>query len=310
MEIENTDNIPENTSIEVRKEPSKPMIHKTQRNSPAPILTINSMEDMNKAIDFVAKSKRYSAPFVIREKQEDGSFIEIVDTFAIGNCLLLGNELGFKPFESIMLGHKLGTPDAVIKIHRGRDLGLSAISSLQNIYVFSSGGGETIYTSIHVIYKLLHEAGVNIEVLEDGNKPYYTYIDVKTKEEVQYDPSIHVCANAGISPKEFELAVIAKKIIVERKTGMRALVRLTRGDKVIALPYTLQDAIDAKLYPGTTTLGEVSKGKNNWENHPKIHLIKMSVMNSARIIIGDRLQGSIYIADELPNVEDIRYVEV
>jgi hypothetical protein len=296
------------TSIDTSK--NKPAIVTHKPTGIASIFKIETPEDIDKAIDFIYNSKTYNINFIVRVKQEDGSLIEVIDRAAIGTALLLGNELGFKPFESIILGRRLGTPQAIMKIHRGRSLGLDPITALQNIYIWGSEDKEIMYTSIHIIHKCLNEAKVKIEVLEDGSKPYYIYTDTKSKEEVEFDERVHVLVDSQTKPAELQAAIVSGKRLVNKRSSIRALVRLTRGETVLAFPYSLQDAIDAELYAGTTTLGTISKGKDNWNKHPRQHLVKMSTIISARIILGDKLNG-IYIPEELPReVQDVEYINV
>lgn len=268
------------------------------------LTTINNMEDFERLVNFVYSSEIYNKPFTINS-EVDGKPVRIVDKNAISTCLMLGSELGFKPIESIMLGRRLND-EAVIKVYRGKDLGLSPMAAMQNIYVWKNeSGAELVYTGIHVIYKALTDAGVTKRVIDDGTKPYYEYTSLDTKEIVDYDTRYHILTNGGLPIRDIEAGLQAKKIPVSRKSNYRGLVELTRKrtGEVIAIPYTIQQAIDAGLYGGTNSSGEEVKGKNNWNKHPAAHLIKMSVMAGARMIIGDRLQGSIYIAEELPIVE-------
>ena len=138
----------------------------------------------------MAESEIYNKGFTVNV-EEDGKPIRKVDRNAIATCLMLGSELGFKPIESIMLGRRLDDK-AIVKVHRGRDLGLSKIAAMQNIHVFPSGGGEAIYVGIHVVQKCLIDAGVKRELIEDGTKPYYYYVDYKTSEPVELNELILV----------------------------------------------------------------------------------------------------------------------
>lgn len=272
--------------------------------------TINSMEDFDRIVSFVADSNTYNEGFKrnIEVEDEDGTkkMVRVVDKNAIATCLMLGSELGFKPIESILLGTRLDA-NAIVKVHRGRDLGVSAVSAMQNIYVFNSGDGrENVYTSIHIINKCLVDNHVTREILEDGSKVYSIYTDIKTGETVEpFDERLHFAVVNGVAPAALKAAADEGKLLVTRKNTRRALVKLTRHHKdgrveVIAIPYTLQQAIDAGLYAGKKTDGSESKGKNNWNNHPETHLVKMSIMLGARILIGDALQGT-YIPEELPD---------
>lgn len=269
--------------------------------------TLSSMDDVEVFVERIATSKNYNRNFVSNVTDKDGNTTEYVDRSAIANVLLLGNEFGFKPIESILLYRDLSTPDAVIKIHKGRDLGLSAINAIQNIYTWIGENGQrTVYTSIHVIYKCLTDAGVVKTILEDGTQPCINYYAMDGSG-IEYDEAVHIPINIGTSPKELEIALKAGRIPIKRITTYRACVKLTRGEESIAIPYNSQQAIDAGLYRGTDSFGDAVKGKKNWNAHLAAHLIKMSVMNGARMIIGDKLQGGIYIPEELPinEVEDV-----
>lgn len=274
--------------------------------------TINTFDELDRIVERLASSKTYNNNFLIKVADKDGKMVEEVDKASIANVLLLGNEFGFKPIESILLFRKLSTADAVVKIHKGRDLGLSPMAALQNIYIWNSGSAkETIYTSIHVIYKCLHDAGVIKTVIEDGTKPILDYTTIDGTP-ITYDPSKHVMINTGIPAKDIETLLKAGHMPVKRIIYYKAQVELKRGSEIISIPYTSQQAIDAGLYRGTNSFGEKVDGKDNWNNHLAAHLVKMSVMNGARMIIGDKLQGSLYIADELPmrQVEDLGSAEV
>ena len=268
--------------------------------------TINSFDELDAFVERIATSKNYNRNFINNVTDKDGNVTEVPDRATIANVLLLGNEFGFKPVESIILYRDLSTSDAVIKIHKGRDLGLSAINAINNIYIWAGkNGSKTIYTSIHVIYKCLHDAGVIKKVLHDGTIPIVEYYAMDGSI-VDFDDTVHIPINTGVSPAELGIALKAGRIAVKRLTMFKAQVQLTRSDEVIAIPYTSQQAIDAGLYRGTNSFGEKVDGKDNWNNHLAAHLIKMSVMNGARMIIGDKLQGSMYISEELPirEVED------
>lgn len=133
----------------------------------------------------------------------------------------------------------------------------------------------------------------------------FTYIDIVKKELanelVDYNKETKddfVVINDGHTADYIDKQVQEGKIPIIRYATRRALVELTRGDESIAIPYTLQQAIDAGLYVGTKSDGTESKGKSNWNAHPETHLIKMSIMLGGRIIASDKLNG-IYVDSEL-----------
>lgn len=264
---------------------------------------INSFEQAEALADWIAQSPVFNKGFKEQVQKEDGTNELVVNKSAIVTCLLLGNELGFTPMVSVTFGKTLDR-EAAIKVERGRSMGLNPMAAMQNIYVFSTSQEEIVYTGIHVVNKVLTDAGVKRKILEDGTKPFYIYRYCKKElanELVDYNKETKddfVVINDGHTADYIDKQVQEGKIPIIRYATRRALVELTRGDESIAIPYTLQQAIDAGLYVGTKSDGTESKGKANWNTHPETHLIKMSIMLGGRIIASDKLNG-IYVDSEL-----------
>lgn len=264
---------------------------------------INSFEQAEALADWIAQSPVFNKGFKEPVQKEDGTSELVVNKSAIVTCLLLGNELGFTPMVSVTFGKTLDR-DAAIKVERGRSMGLNPMAAMQNIYVFSTSQAEIVYTGIHVVNKVLTDAGIKRKILEDGTKPFYIYRYCKKElanELVDYNKETKddfVVINDGHTADYIDKQVQEGKIPIIRYATRRALVELTRGDESIAIPYTLQQAIDAGLYVGTKSDGTESKGKANWNTHPETHLIKMSIMLGGRIIASDKLNG-IYVDSEL-----------
>lgn len=264
---------------------------------------INSFEQAEALADWIAQSPVFNKGFKEQVQKEDGTSELVVNKSAIVTCLLLGNELGFTPMVSVTFGKTLDR-DAAIKVERGRSMGLNPMAAMQNIYVFSTSQAEIVYTGIHVVNKVLTDAGIKRKILEDGTKPFYIYRYCKKElanELVDYNKETKddfVVINDGHTADYIDKQVQEGKIPIIRYATRRALVELTRGDESIAIPYTLQQAIDAGLYVGTKSDGTESKGKANWNTHPETHLIKMSIMLGGRIIASDKLNG-IYVDSEL-----------
>lgn len=286
------------------------------------ITQINSFEQAEALADWIAKSPVFNKGFKEQVTKEDGSNELVVNKSAIVTCLLLGNELGFTPMVSVTFGKSLDR-EAAIKVERGKSMGLNPMAAMQNIYVFSTSQAEIVYTGIHVINKILTDAHVKRKIIEDGTKPFYVYHYCKKdlrSELVDYNDNTKdsfVVINDGHSESWIDEQVKAGKIPIFRTSTKRALVELTRGDEKIAIPYTLQQAIDAGLYAGVKSDGNESKGKANWNAHPETHLIKMSIMLGGRIIASDKLNG-IYVDSEISQVasivkseiEEVEYEEV
>lgn len=264
---------------------------------------INSFEQAEALADWIAQSPVFNKGFKEQVQKEDGTSELVVNKSAIVTCLLLGNELGFTPMVSVTFGKTLDR-DAAIKVERGRSMGLNPMAAMQNIYVFSTSQTEIVYTGIHVVNKVLTDAGIKRKILEDGTKPFYIYRYCKKElanELVDYNKETKddfVVINDGHTADYIDKQVQEGKIPIIRYATRRALVELTRGDESIAIPYTLQQAIDAGLYVGTKSDGTESKGKANWNTYPETHLIKMSIMLGGRIIASDKLNG-IYVDSEL-----------
>lgn len=264
---------------------------------------INSFEQAEALADWIAQSPVFNKGFKEQVQKEDGTSELVVNKSAIVTCLLLGNELGFTPMVSVTFGKTLDR-EAAIKVERGRSMGLNPMAAMQNIYVFSTSQTEIVYTGIHVVNKVLTDAGIKRKILEDGTKPFYIYRYCKKElanELVDYNKETKddfVVINDGHTADYIDKQVQEGKIPIIRYATRRALVELTRGDESIAIPYTLQQAIDAGLYVGTKSDGTESKGKANWNTYPETHLIKMSIMLGGRIIASDKLNG-IYVDSEL-----------
>ena len=269
-------------------------------------LGIDKIETLQQAEEFanyIAKSQ-FAENFVRVIRGEDGKDKREVNVSSIVACLVLGQEIGLKPMESIAVGRMLDR-NAVIKVHRGKDLGLNPFAAIQNIHIFSTGGGnEIVYLGIHVVEKVLTEMGVRRDIIDDGTKDYiryFLYSKNNDGEEVEYDESKYFLIS-GASAEDVKKNIAAGKKPVIRKRDRRGLIKLIRGDQSIAIPYYLTDAIEAGLYRGINSLGEEVKGKDNWHKHLATHLRKMSTMLGARIIAADRLSG-IYVDSEIDAIK-------
>lgn len=297
----------------------------TRRENGSVALAVNQISTFEQAealADWIAQSPVFNKGFKEQVQKEDGTSELVVNKSAIVTCLLLGNELGFTPMVSVTFGKTLDR-EAAIKVERGRSMGLNPMAAMQNIYVFSTSQTEIVYTGIHIVNKVLTDAGIKRKILEDGTKPFYVYKYCKkdlSNEFVDYNDSNKdefVVINDGHPESYIDEKVSEGRIPIIRYATRRALVELTRGDERIAIPYTLQQAIDAGLYAGTKSDGTESKGKANWNAHPETHLVKMSIMLGGRIIASDKLNG-VYVDSELhqavslanQQTEDVEYQEV
>lgn len=255
--------------------------------------------------DVIANSPTYNGAYITFIKGEDGKDKEVVDKNAIVASLVLGEELGFSPMQSIMLGRKLDS-DAIIKVEYAKTLGLNVMSALENVYVWEQKGKKIVYTGIHVVNAVLSKHGITKNIIEDGSKKHIYYVaatgDCKGEvfERDEIDNTMFVLSNDA---KVVEENLRQGKIGLLRHVTRRAIVELKRGDETVAVPYTLVQATEADLYKGKKADGTEVKGKDNWNNHPEDHLRKMSIMKGARLIASDLLHG-IYLAEEVSFVKD------
>jgi hypothetical protein len=277
---------------------SQTLSNETANNSSYFNFKIETLEDIEKLANYVAKSPIFNIQYL---ETIDG--VKQANVPSIITSLMLGTELGFKPVESITLGRFLNR-DAILKVHLGKSLGLSPIQSIRSIYVFPVNGRDELYTSIHVVNKVLSDAKIKREIIENGS-PQRLYFNAKTNIEI-IDYSTNPQKYLDITDKAIsEISKLISneenrgKIPIISKTIRRALVKLIRGDETVAIPYSEQQAIDAGLLGGTDRWGNQIKGKDNWNNHTSTMLLKMSIMLGARIIASDKLHG-VYERDELP----------
>lgn len=250
------------------------------------------------------------------DRDEDGNIIEsskkvIFKKADMVMCLALGAELDIPPMIALSYGKSLNSK-AIVKIEKGKKLGIDFATALDQIYVWSSGGRDLVYTSIHIVNAVLNRIGVEQEIIHDGTKQIVEFEHLVSGETTTKQPDniFIVGRDAVSSPKINELvgAINGKgkePYIVNR--FFKAEIKLTRfrnGKLItISIPYTSQQAIDAGLLKGVTTSGERVDGKDNWNKHTAAHLVKMSIMAGARIIASDALSG-IYIPEEITFIKD------
>lgn len=236
--------------------------------------------------------------------------IETVNKADMVLCLSLGAELGMSPAIALSYGKGLNL-QAIKKIEYGKKLGLDYMTSMDKIYVWNGGGREIIYTAVEIVKKRLLECGIITEIIEDGTKAIPMCKVIETGIVEEYNPIKHKLLPKGTPPNMYGTIIDAVKkenpeILVADLVPhiYRATVKLIRTnrfgkDENITISYSTQQAIDAGLLKGIKSDGSESKGKDNWNNHPMQHLIKMSIMIGGRLIAADVLNG-VYIPEELP----------
>jgi hypothetical protein len=279
---------------------------------------VDKLKDSTLATQFIEKSYSYD---------EDGNIIagsEVV-TFNKADmvmCLGLGASFGMNPFVALSYGKNLNIK-SIKKIVKGEKLGLDFTTALEQIYIWGDGSKEIVYTSIHIVNTVLTKIGVKRDIIKDGTIPYQMCTVLDSGKVVEFDPNVHKAIPYGTAPDV--AAQVAEGIkalkgadgkllnlipVIKFRTPIYiAEVKLSRWNNVlkevetISLPYSSQDAIDAGLLQGIDSYGNEVKGKGNWNAHIATHLRKMSIMNGARIIASDALQG-VYLGEEISFIKD------
>lgn len=263
---------------------------------------IDVLQQAEKLAKYVSESKTFGKAF----QDEEGKISE-GDIVA---AIVLGSELGIKPMSAITLGRRLNA-DAYFKVMKGKALGLDPISSLNSVSIIDTKNGPVIHTGVSVITKVLIDAGVQFEFLEDYT-PVYKYVNAKTGTEVDYDrhkDRIYII-DKETSKEDLEKASKEDKILTIKKLATRrTTISFDRvGFKPFTISYTLQDATDAGLYKGITSDGVEVDGKANWNNHPATMLRNRPLTIGGRIVCGDRLQST-YSNDEASEFTDYEFVK-
>lgn len=235
----------------------------------------------------------------------DGKVVEVVNINNMITCLLTGAEIGLSPMTSLAYGRSLNL-DAIQKVELGRTLGLSVTAALKNIYVFESGGARQVYTGINIVEGCLNKHNIDIDIVEDFI-PIYSYINLENKMTIlEFNPDRHIDINeyndayVDKARKEKGMIPVMKTISTYRTT-----VVLTRKGKKTKASYTLQEAIDAELKAGVSSItGQTVKGKDNWNKHTRSLMRKMAIMIAARICANDILNG-MYVDFEISKAPTI-----
>lgn len=302
--------------------------NKVVKHSPKQVVTkrsklsnfIDSIKDAEQLAEYVVNSDTFGSAFekkvpVLDEEgnpkvdENNNKITKIIKNKAdVIAAIILGAELGIEPMAAITLGKRLDA-NAYIKVSRGKKLGLDPMTSLDLIHIISTKNGQVVSTGIPVIAGVLLKNGIKVEVLEDFEPIDIQYNSFKDKTRVVYDPEKHIIIN-NITKEELESELKAGKIpVVKKITDRRTTCVLTRdGQEPFRMSYTLQEAIDAGLYKGKNSDGEVVDGKDNWNKHPATMLRNRCITIAGRIIGADYLDG-MYSNEEAQEFTNYTIVE-
>jgi len=218
-------------------------------------------------------------------------------------AIVIGNEIGLSPMVAIANAQKL-VGSKIHAIIRGREMGLPAGLAMDNIHQIPTKNGAVTATGVHIITAMLIKAGVIMHTIEDAT-PLYKYMEISTKqmldkELVESNSKIYQIVHAGTKKEERDRSK-SQVILLTTPYTYRTTIKFVREStgQEITISYSLQDATDAGLYPGTSTVtGQQVDGKQNWIENWKTMLRNRVMSIGGRIIASDRL-GGIYEISEI-----------
>lgn len=203
---------------------------------------------------------------------------------------------------------KLEPKDAMVAILFGRELGMSPMISLTNIYPIQGRGT----LSVHMINALLQRAGVVVEVIRDYEPCVYfgfkgddgkilTTDSKNEKGEVVKGPPVILREGYADEPAR-EHEIKANKI-VNYRTELKFTRRLKQPDggykeMTVRSSYSYQEALTAGLANNPK--------KEPWTKYPKQMCLNRALAFGGRLIASDTLLG-MYETSELADVHNIDY---
>ena len=257
------------------------------------------MESLEAFAERVAKSKRYSQV----NTAEDAI-----------TAIIVGNEIGLSPMVSVANATKL-TSTKIQAVMRGKEMGLAPAFALDNIHTIPTSNGAVTATGVHVITAMLIRAGVVLEYLEKA-APLYKYMEISTKqmldkELVENNEKVYQIVHAGTKKDQRDMSK-SQVILMTTPYTYQTTIKFTREStgQTLVQSYSLQDATDAKLYPGTSSVtGLAIDGKGNWIENWKAMLDNRVRSIGGRIIIADIL-GGVYEYSEITDGMHTRDVKM
>jgi hypothetical protein len=218
-------------------------------------------------------------------------------------AIVIGNEIGLSPMVAIANAKKL-VGSKIHSIIRGREMGLPAGLAMDNIHQIPTKNGAVTATGVHIITAMLIRAGVKMSFIEDST-PLYKYMEISTKqmldkELVEGNPMVYQIVHAGTKKDQRDMSK-SQVILNTNPYTYRTTIKFSREStgQEITISYSLQDATDAGLYPGTSTVtGQAVQGKQNWIENWKTMLRNRVMSIGGRIIASDKL-GGVYEFSEI-----------
>lgn len=259
-----------------------------------------------------------------KTKDKDGNIV--VSEGAIIANMVLGAELGLSPVASLTLGKKLNA-NSYLSVLRGRELGLDSVSSMSKIYHIPNKNGSVIALAVDIIIAKILESGTSFNYIRD-NEPTPMYKDLTGKyighkwllfnDDNKIKDGFYLYQEGVSSKEELNDAkkrgdTIVYQFGITNVTSVRFIRKSNNIDMVVH--YSLQEAIDAKLYRGfhSVLLDDKGKplyvkGKDNWNNHPATHLRHRPLSIGGRIVAADLLMGnySVEEAIEIINKDEVQ----
>jgi len=278
--------------------------------------TIANIQKATQLAEFI-KNSRFGKNFETVD-EKNNSIIKTEDIIA---AILFGAELGLSPMKTMALGNQLNK-NTYFAIARGRAMNLDEITAMQNIHAFTTSSGKVaIYTGVHIISKVINDANVRIEWIDDY-KLVYKYFDATSKEEVsasevEIPDSRYFIVTGSSTPDEVKTAQSSGKKFVTRKPDRLTSAIFHKPDgSDVHIKFYLSEAIEAELHKGIKADGTQVAGKDNWNKYPNRQMRNRVIIYGGRECAAHKLFDT-YLPDEVSSIdpsakviEDVNHEEV
>lgn len=208
-----------------------------------------------------------------------------VDKLDMQELLAFGNQIASSKIVPLKTGG-----DVAAAILMGREIGLTPMVSVNNIYPINGKAS----LGIHVILALLVKAGITYEILNDC-QPMYSIV---VKPDKEGDPYLVVRSAFKNEPREEGEGIGSKPVDIGTRIVFNRMIKQPDGswkNSSVTITYTKNEA----------DLADLTR-KDNWKNHFKTMLRNRALAIGGRLIGPDVLMG-VYETSELADSYNIPY---
>lgn len=286
------------------------------------------------AVVAYVKTSIYAKNF---EKNDPATGTVIIDPSDIVTNMILGHKAGLDMMESLVLGKSLNL-NSYGAICLGKDLGLKYHQAITKIFVLETSNGITYALSVDIYTKLCNDFHVKRKIIKDYEPVYAYYVVTKEnpKGTVALEKDEAFDENGKLKPNLLWMNTMTTKDTVEaherkcealdlpvvkvirreidRETSIHFVREDIDFDEIVT--YSIQDAIDAGLYPGITRRGEVltvtnkktgeitPAGKDNWTKMPRAMLYSRDMTKGTKMCVPERTVNTMGYGEALDTFSD------